>query len=125
MIRQQQQLKQKKSFGRSPQIVGDNYGISTIQSNQSQSPNETIMVFQNLMNYIQSLNNSLSEIQTQLVSQRRFFNIKVTENGKNGCPSHKFVMTTSDGGRLGNKMSEYATLLALSAITGFTPVIGE
>ncbi|XP_059092392.1 galactoside alpha-(1,2)-fucosyltransferase 2-like [Tigriopus californicus] len=115
----------KKSFSRSPQLVSDNFGILTIRSNQSQSPNETSMVFVHLLNSIQSLNNSLSEIQTQLVSQRRFFNINVTENEKNGCPSHKFVMTTGDSGGLGNRMSEYATLLALSAITGFTPVIGK
>eukprot|EP00094_Tigriopus_californicus_P009925 TCALIF_09571-PA protein Name:"Similar to Fut1 Galactoside 2-alpha-L-fucosyltransferase 1 (Rattus norvegicus)" AED:0.17 eAED:0.17 QI:91/0.66/0.75/1/0.33/0.25/4/58/194 len=41
------------------------------------------------------------------------------------CPYHQFVMTTHDKGRLGNKMSEYATLLAVSALTGFTPVLSK
>ena len=37
------------------------------------------------------------------------------------CPGYK--MTIFDGGRLGNKMGEYATLLAHSKRLGFEPVI--
>eukprot|EP00094_Tigriopus_californicus_P006523 TCALIF_06280-PA protein Name:"Similar to Fut2 Galactoside 2-alpha-L-fucosyltransferase 2 (Mus musculus)" AED:0.00 eAED:0.00 QI:48/1/1/1/1/1/4/20/356 len=48
-----------------------------------------------------------------------------TDNEQNGCPTHEFVMTTFDAGGLGNKMSEYATLLAISTLTGFTPVLSE
>ena len=37
------------------------------------------------------------------------------------CPGYK--MTIFDGGRLGNKMGEYATLLAHSKRLGFEPVL--
>ena len=37
------------------------------------------------------------------------------------CPGYR--MTIFDGGRLGNKMGEYATLLAHSKRLGFEPVV--
>ena len=39
------------------------------------------------------------------------------------CFPLKRFMTTFDAGGLGNKMSEYATLLAASTLTGYRPIL--
>ena len=44
---------------------------------------------------------------------------------ENPCFPFQYVMTTFDAGGIGNKMSEYATLVAVASMTGYTPGLSE
>lgn len=44
---------------------------------------------------------------------------------QNPCFPFQYVMTTFDAGGIGNKMSEYATLVAVTSMTGYTPGLSE
>ena len=44
---------------------------------------------------------------------------------ENPCFPFQYVMTTFDAGGIGNKMSEYASLVAITSMTGYTPGLSE
>ena len=48
------------------------------------------------------------------------------KNTKQICPEPRFVMTSSaTGAGVGNQIGAYATLFALAATTGYTPIIED
>lgn len=81
------------------------------------------VIFKEKVNSIHSSSTLSKDVQTHI--QAEVFQEKVTKNDEDDCPPYQFVMTTDDRGRLGNQMSEYATLIALSTLAGYTPFISK
>ena len=51
--------------------------------------------------------------------------LEVSEPNTNPCAPFEYLMVTFTAGGLGNQMSEYASLLAVSSMAGYTPRIQE
>lgn len=74
-----------------------------------------------ILNVLESQKFSLDDVKNCMKLWNKTSANDFEENDE--CPNHQFVMSTFDAGGLGNKMSEYATLLAISTLIGFTPIL--
>ena len=54
-----------------------------------------------------------------------YFNDTNRAGATNPCEPYEYLMVTEMRGRFGNRMSEYASLLAISSMTGYTPRIPQ
>ena len=77
---------------------------------QNASPKVAAAIF---LKAIQNLNDQISDTRT------------TTTTTEDPCGPYEFLMTTVEIGGIGNQMSEYSTLLALSSMTGYTPRISQ
>ena len=62
---------------------------------------------------------------TRTTTEAETTTITTGEPPHDACYPHEYLMVTAELGGLGNQMSQYATLLAASAMAGYTPRICE